>query len=108
MGKLRLTEVEGLAQVHTAGMVLGFTPRSPNTPSYPRNNQGWHLGNWRKAGYGHGVMFGPEGGAGEKESKRGRARCSAGTMVRAGNGSPARFEAPGQALLGHGSSRLIL
>ena len=42
------------------------------------------------------MMFGPEGGAGEKGSERGRARCPAGTTVRAGNGSPARSALSGR------------
>lgn len=64
-------------------VVLEFEPRSLDPPSYPRGEQGWHLGNWREAGFGHEVMFGPEGAAG-KESKRGMARCQAGTMVQDG------------------------
>lgn len=51
------------------------TARGPHTPSCPREEQDWPLGNQRGAGSGHEVMFGPEGGAGEKERERGRARC---------------------------------
>lgn len=60
------------------------TAGGPGTPSCPRDEQGWRLGNWRGAGSGHEVMFGPEGGAGEEESARGRARCPAGTIVQGG------------------------
>lgn len=46
----------------------------------PRDEPVWHLWNWREAGFGHKVMFRPEGGE-EEESQRGRIKRQSGTMV---------------------------
>nr|CAI9703087.1 unnamed protein product [Rangifer tarandus platyrhynchus] len=60
----------------------------------------WEI--WSQAGVGLEVPFGPEGGAGEEGLAARREQWRG-----AGNGKPARSGAPGQALLGSRSSRLI-